>query len=248
MINLYNGGITDIMPDNLKSDPVAQAISYAISNTVKQIIDTTKQSSVYAAVDILEEALIDLLAVELRTKYYSDTFTMAEKREMIKRTLPWYYKAGTLSTVKELTDFVFQSAEVEEWFQYEGNPYLFRLMVNIISQDMTLEKYLGFLQSLRDVKNTRSHLKSIIWKYHTKTISKTVAAGGIGCCIKIKARLTEEIQANSDDHVSATLRLSQHIKIKGRDEIGPNDVYVLAGSGKKVRVLSENGRVVRTTP
>lgn len=245
MTNLYNGGITDIMPDNLKSDPEAQAISYAISNAVKQIIDTTNQSSVYAAVDILEETYIDLLAVELRTKYYSDNFSIADKREMIKKTLPWYYKAGTLSTVKELTDFVFQSAEVEEWFQYEGNPYLFRLMVNIISQDMTLEKYLGFLQSLREVKNTRSHLESIIWKHHTKTVSKAVAAGGIGCCIKIKARLTEAIKANSDDHVSATLRLSQHIKVKRKEEIGINDVFILSDMGEKLLVLDANGNIVQ---
>lgn len=245
MINLYGGGITDIMPDNLKSDPVAQAISYAISNTVKKIIDTSEQASVYAAVDILEETYIDLLAVELRTKYYSDGFSIAEKREMIKKTLPWYYKAGTLSTVKELVDFVFLSAETEEWFQYAGNPYLFRLIVNVINQDISLKKYLDFLQALYEVKNTRSHLEAIIFKYHKDARVRAVAAGGIGCCIKVKSRLTEAVKINGDDYAAATLRLSQHIKIKGHDHIGPNDVYVLTNTEQKVRVLDEKGRIVK---
>lgn len=245
VIDYYNGQITDIMPQNIKDDPAVQAISFSISNMVKVIADASKKTSVYAVIDILEEDALDLLAVELRAKYYGELLTLKEKREIIKKTLLWYYKAGTLYAVQELTDFVFQDAGVEEWFQYCSEAYLFRLIVNVISQDVSLEKYMKFIKSVYGVKNTRSHLEAVIFRYMKKEEVKSVAAGGIGHIIKIKARTARKVGAAARDRPASALFLNQNILIKGGDDIGENDAYILSETGKKVRVLTENGGIVR---
>lgn len=245
MINFYDGELIDLIPDNFKNDPVVQAISYALSNAVKRIIEVSRQASVYAAIDLLDESIIDLLAVELRTKYYSDTFTLQEKREMIKRTMLWYYKAGTLSTVKELTDFVFENAEVEEWFQYAGAAFLFRLIVNVVNQDLTLEEYLHYLQGIKEVKNTRSHLEAVIYKYYTEALSHTVAAGGVGNEIKIKARIGKAIRADVRNKTAKVIKINQNILIKADDKFKESDVYALSDLGEKIRVFTENGGIVK---
>lgn len=244
MINLYDSRITDILPDSIKTDPAVRAIGYAISNMVKTIIDRADKSAIYAVIDLLDEEIIDLLAVELRTKYYGSWLTLEEKREMVKRTLLWYCHAGTLFTVRELTDFVFRNAKIEEWFQYGSGAYLFRLIIKVINQDISLEMYMEYLKALYEVKNTRSHLEAVIFQYNTETEVKAVAAGGIGSIIKVKARLAEKIEAVSEDRTVPVLYLNQNITVKCNDEIGENEVYILNEAGKKVRVLTENGSVV----
>ena len=54
MIEFYNGRITDILPDNIKSDPVVTAIGYAISNMAKKIVDHADGSGIYASIDVLD--------------------------------------------------------------------------------------------------------------------------------------------------------------------------------------------------
>lgn len=245
MIDFYNSQITDILPDNIKNDPIVIAISYAISNMVKKIVENADKSGIYASVDKLDEDILDLLAVELRTKYYGDWLGLEEKREIVKKTLLWYCRAGTPYTVQELVDFVFQDAFIEEWFQYGSDAFLFRLIVNVISQDMSLEKYIKFIQAVYEVKNTRSHLEKVIFKYHKETEIKSVAAGGIGSVIKIKARLAKKIDAVNEDKTAPALFMSQNILIKADNSIRENEVYTLEEDGTKTRVLTENGSIVR---
>lgn len=165
MIDFYNGQITDILPDNMRNDPIVIAISYSISKMIKKAVNYADKAGIYASVDILDEKALDLLAVELRTQYYGDWLNLEEKREIIKKTLLWYCKAGTVSVVTELTNLVWKSdcAEVQEWFEYESGPYLFRI---VLGTDMNIEEELidAFLNALWKVKNTRSHLESITFK------------------------------------------------------------------------------------
>lgn len=245
MIDFYNSQITDILPDNIKNNPIVIVLSYAISNMVKLIVENADKSGIYASIDKVDEEILDLLAVELRTKYYGDWLDLEEKKAIIKKTLLWYCRAGTLYTVQELVDFVFQDAVIEEWFQYGSDAFLFRLIVNVISQDITLEKYFKFIQAVYEVKNTRSHLEAIIFKYHKETKVKSVVAGGIGSVIKIKARLAKKIDAIEEDKTASALFMSQNILIKADNSIKENEVYILEEDGTKSRVLTENGSIVK---
>lgn len=245
MIDLYDGKITDIMPDSLKHSPEAQAIGYAISNMLKKALDIARKSGVYASIDMLGEEAVDLLAVELRAKYYGGWLTLGEKKEIVKKTLLWYCRAGTPYTVQELTDFVFQDAELEEWFQYGGGAYLFRIMVNIISQDMELEKFLQFLEAMNAVKNTRSHLEAVICTYRKGTEVAAIAAGGLGSTIKVKTRTAGRVLAVPEDVPVPALFLNQNILVKAGNGAKGMDVYTMEADRGKIRVLTGDGCVVR---
>lgn len=246
MIDFYNGQITDILPDNLAGSPVVSAVSYAISNMVKKIVDCSVRAGIYASIDMLDEEILDLLAVELRTKYYGDWLSLQEKRAVVKKTLLWYCMAGTLFTVQELTDFVFQDARIEEWFQYDSAPFLFRLMVNVISQDISLEKYLKFLQALYEVKNTRSHLEAVIFSCHKRVDIRTVAAGGLGNIIRVKTRTVRRIGAAAGDYAAGALFVNQNVLVKADNSIKKKEVYVMTEDGEKERVHTGSRAFVRT--
>ena len=175
MIDFYNGQITDMLPSNIKRDPVVIAISYAITNMVKKIVEYADKSGIYASIDRLDDETLDLLAVEMRAQYYDASLPIEDKRKAVKKALLWYCRAGTVSAVTELTNLVWRSdsAEVQEWFEYESAPYLFRI---VLGTNMSIEEELinAFLLSLWKVKNTRSHLESIAFK---RQIDQTLYIG-----------------------------------------------------------------------
>lgn len=245
MIDYFDSQITDILPDNIKRDPIVIAISYAISNVIKKIVNYADKSGIYASIDILDEDILDLLAVELRSKYYGAWLSLEEKRTIIKRTLLWYCRAGTLSAVQELVDFVFQDAHIEEWFQYGADAFLFQLIVNVISQDISLDRYIDFIRALYEVKNTRSHLDKVVFRYHKETEVKSIAAGSIGNVIKVKARVAKSVNIITESKPVSALFMSQNLRVTTDNSIKEDEVYILEDDGTKQRVVDDNGCFIK---
>lgn len=161
MIDLRECLTLRLMPEVFRGDPKIQAASYALQQTAKMLLEKIDNAAVYASIDILPDDILDLLAVELRSQYYDPAMDIEKKREIIKKTLTWFYHAGTLKTVKELTNFLFGENIVTEWFEYNGRPYTFRLEIMGLDVLITDRGMADFLAALQKVKNTRSILECI---------------------------------------------------------------------------------------
>lgn len=171
MINYYDGQITDILPFSLSEDPATQALSYAIREGTRMLYRYTQFAYVYASIDQQKGEVLDLMAAELRTQYYSDGLDIETKRALVRNTLIWYMTAGTPAAVEELVAVVFGEGEVKEWFEYGSSPYLFKIVTNaILTEDMDLY----FSHMIRKVKNTRSHIEAI--EIH-RTVEQPLYAG-----------------------------------------------------------------------
>jgi phage tail P2-like protein len=157
VINLYDSNITDILPNSLL-DTKVKSLGYAIKKANQQLLNYAKQVAFISALDLLPENILDLLAMEYRTQYYDEALARDIKIQLIKNTLIWYMKAGTPAAVEELIRIVFGSGEVEEWFQYNGEPGTFKI---ITSESVGEDSIQLFNKMIKNVKNTRSHLTSI---------------------------------------------------------------------------------------
>lgn len=162
MINLRDCKTTDILPLVLKKDAYVQAAGHALRETARMLLNKIDKACVYAVLDIMPDEIVDLLAEEFRAQYYDTSLPVEEKRKAVKKALLWHCRAGTVSAVRELTNFVWrsESAKVQEWFEYGSDPYLFRIL---LGTNMSIEEDLidAFLDAVWKVKNTRSHLESI---------------------------------------------------------------------------------------
>lgn len=155
MISLYDSQITDILPDNIKNSPEVQAISYAIQRQNQKILRFARNINVIRAIDVIQEDIIDLMAAELRTQYYSGELDLDVKRKLVRNTMIWYMKSGTPTAVEELVNTVFGYGKVEEWFDYGGEPYHFKIEADTLLSKDRIKK---FAQTIKNVKNTRSQL------------------------------------------------------------------------------------------
>lgn len=158
MTEYYDSSIEELMPSFFKKSPEVQAISYAIRAQIRKLCICMIKAQVYVAIDSLDDEILDLLALELGSQYYSEDMDLETKREVIKNTLPWYMKAGTLEAVEELVATVFGTGEVSEWFEYGDEPYYFKITTSATLTDDVADQLLDMIGS---VKNTRSHLRKV---------------------------------------------------------------------------------------
>lgn len=158
MIKYTESEMLQVMPEPLKYKVEVVALSYAIKRAIGKMVGYAERASVYAAIDKLPEDILDLLAVELRAQYYDEDMDISIKREIVKKTMLWYHRAGTPSAVEELISAVFGEGEISEWFEYGGEPYHFKIKTDAVLSASDMEY---FEKIIRNVKNVRSHLEEI---------------------------------------------------------------------------------------
>lgn len=161
MINIHDDQITDLLSNSLRHNPETIAIAYAVLQEKRRILALVERTRLMAAVDSLEERILDYLAVELRTPAYEDSLPLETKRTLIKGTLPYYASLGTPAAVDWVIKAVFGNGGIDEWFNYGGEPHHFQ--VNIPIAGMITPKMMEELRRMiASVKRLTSWLDSII--------------------------------------------------------------------------------------
>lgn len=159
MIKLHDGQLTDFLMNGLRNNPEIQALSYAILQEKQRILRLADATRTAAAIDELPDAVLDSLAVELRTQHYGTDLPIQTKRSLIKNTLVWYKKAGTLAAIKELAAIAYGECEVKEWWQYGGEPG--RFMVTTNNFQVAFENLDMFYATLSKVKRLSAHFEKV---------------------------------------------------------------------------------------
>ena len=173
MIKFHDSNIINILPAVLGEKEKTQALGYALQKATQRLLGHCSYISVYAAIDLASEPVLDMLAAELNTQYYDSGLPLDAKRKLVKNTMVWYMGAGTPAAVEELVSIVFGRGEVQEWWEYGDKPYCFKIITDALMAPEMLEK---FSVMIRRVKNTRSWLRAI--EVHRDAGGKVYAAAG----------------------------------------------------------------------
>ncbi len=176
MIKLNVSRLTDFLPDSLASEPEIQAFSYAVGRQIEKLCNYADAARMYSAIDDLPDKILDVLAVELRTPAYLESYPTATKRTLIKGTMIFYLQLGTKAAINKIIGSIFGSGATWEWWEYDGSPYHFKV---VTTADVSGEQYDRFIQALNAVKNVRSILDEVIialkgtWNYYYYVKQKT---------------------------------------------------------------------------
>lgn len=178
MTKLYDGQVADLLQNAGRYNPEIIALSYAVLQEKRRIIAMADRTRTMAMIDLLPEDILDTLAVELRSPYYAGDLPVEKKREIIKNTLIWYSKAGTPAALEELIFVLFGQGEVVEWFDFTEPPNTPGTFDIVTDSKMTEGIVEQFLQIIRRVKNTRSHLRRVLVE-RTGTMQEYAGAGAV---------------------------------------------------------------------
>lgn len=170
MIKFTEGGFADLWGG--KKSPEILSISYALQMQVARIVAAAEKTKCFSDIDKLDDETLDYFAVEMRTMYYDQSLPIEKKRAIIKNTLNWYTKGGTSSAVTELLSVVFGEGDLEEWFNYDGDPYHFRAVLPV-SQGSAVGDMNLFRELIQKIKNVRSHVDELVLQEETVLKLKT---------------------------------------------------------------------------
>lgn len=179
MIKLTDARLTDALPKTLAEQPWVQALAEASRKMRRRVMAYADRTRLFCDIDEASEEALDALAVELQTPLYKNDYPLTVKRQIVKNSMLYYIRSGTRGAVEELLADIYQGAEVEEWFEYGGEPNYFRVAIDISRTTVPVaEMAPAELESwLYSVKRTSSALESLSYMIrHAITIGCKVEA------------------------------------------------------------------------
>ena len=163
MIDLDTGELADLWKDN--KEPEFLAISYALKRAIARLKAQIDSSRVYADIQNLQEDAVDELAVELCVRGYDQGMPLEVKRNAVATSMLYYTYAGTTKAIRALIQSLYGDAQVEEWFTYGGDPYHFRVGIDITDQLQTVPMLTRdeLADLLRGVVRASAHLDDVFF-------------------------------------------------------------------------------------
>lgn len=169
MANIREISLVDLLPPNLAQDPKVKAVAEALDDELRAVTRLVDQCLIISRIDELTEDVLDLLAWQFHVDFYEPDIPLQQKRDLVKKSISWHKRKGTPSTVEELLSAIFSPTIVEEWWEYDGEPYHFRVFVGV-KDGLEYEK---IISSINAVKNKRSVLDALIPLFTTTLLIKT---------------------------------------------------------------------------
>lgn len=159
MTNIRDIRLADILPPNIAKDPKVSAAAQALDSELQAVTAAIDQCLLLARIDELPEPVIDQLAWQFHVDFYEPDLPLEQKRALVKGALDWHKRKGTPAAVEELITALFDEGKVVEWWEYDGEPYKFKIVTH--NTAVTNEKALEFIRALASVKNARSWLEKV---------------------------------------------------------------------------------------
>jgi phage tail P2-like protein len=152
--------LLDLQSTHMKQDRTTIALCETLNPHFLQLADEVKSCLILSRIHELDDVALDELAWQLHIDWYDANVDIETKRKIIKGAVVVHRFKGTPFAVEEVINTYFGDGEIEEWFQYGGEPYMFRVITSNAS--ITGELANQFTKAISSVKNVRSHLEQIL--------------------------------------------------------------------------------------
>lgn len=180
MINILDVKLSDLLPSSFDTVEI-KALDNVVTFSLYLLQKYIDNANFTVNIDNVSEKIIDYLACEYRTPYYDEALDLKTKRNLVKSTMLTYQKIGTTNIIKEYLNTLNEETDVAEWYDYDGQPYNFKIFLNISENREVDEKLLTDIKNkIEKIKNVRSSLEAIEIlnsSNYDKKLSCSIAAG-----------------------------------------------------------------------
>lgn len=160
MTDLKDVLLTDILPDIFVDLAKLKAYAIAEQKMRRIIYKYAEHTMIHQSIENLPGSILDLLAAEMDTPYYDSALSPRTKAALIRNTLPWKMKAGTVWAVQGMVETIFKTGTVIPWNEYGGVPYFFKISTGA---EVSQERLEEIRKIINRVKNTEDTLESIVF-------------------------------------------------------------------------------------
>ncbi len=161
MIKIEDAAILDILPFTFRTDENS-ALSMAAAVLTKLFYKTMSDVLFWSDIDNAGPAVLDAMAAETDAPFYSAEMTPENKRAVIAAAFTYNSKIGTPSNMTALMSAAFGGGEIIEWYDYNGKPYYFKLVVSSLPESaLTDTGYTLLMNRLEKIKPKRAKMEDI---------------------------------------------------------------------------------------
>lgn len=141
---------------------------YALASSVARLLSARAREldalRIYAQIDTLPEELLDILAYDFKVDWWNGDYTLEEKRRTLKDSWRVHRMLGTKAAAETAISAIYPNTQVQEWFEYGGQPYFFRVIIDATNEGISKERRDAVLNRVKYYKNLRSHLEEVAYQ------------------------------------------------------------------------------------
>ena len=135
--------LLELLPENLRSDLDIIAASQAIDQEFSLLVQSINNCFTFVDIDNANSEVVNLLAAEMHVDFYDESLPLESRRAIVKNAYIYHFTKGTPFAVKQLIIDIFGQGELIEWFDYEGNPYHFRVAIDYAAvSEFNIQKFI----------------------------------------------------------------------------------------------------------
>lgn len=125
--------------------------------------EETKKNIIYANIEELSETWLDVLAYDLHVDWYDYDYPIEAKRAIIRDSVRVHQKLGTKAAVEMALGGIHPQSEIEEWFDYDGEPFRFRIVLDT-TQSRVAADYDEIVRTVDIYKRLTAHLDGLYYQ------------------------------------------------------------------------------------
>ena len=169
------------LPEVLRNDESMAALAASVAQVLAQRPEEIRRLAIYPRIDEIPEELLDILAYDFKGDWWDADYTLEEKRRTLKDSWRVHRMLGTKAAVETAISAIYQNTQVSEWFEYNGEPYHFKLLIDATYENVDPAKHRRVLDRVEYYKNLRSVLDEV--EYYDSGGSAIVyfGAAAVGC-------------------------------------------------------------------
>lgn len=160
MRNFTADALLSIFPPALKKSPDYMTLAQVAAPELAAAFQAAVQAEVLCRVDELPEDVLDALAYDMDVFWWKPDATLAQKRVGIKQALMSHRRLGTTQSVQDAINAYFGGGDVEEWFEYNDDPFYFRIFGANVAPGTA--NYAAFLRTIDGVKRCSAVMSSVV--------------------------------------------------------------------------------------
>lgn len=150
-----------LLPPVVAGNESLNALTTAVADLFSEQYSAINLDGIYGRIDELPESLLDILAKDFKVDWWTQEMSLEDKRNTLKSSWFVHRKKGTKGAVKTALSSVYEDSDVTEWFEYNGQPYHFRILIDDAYESTDLNKYRAVINQVGTYKNVRSYLDAV---------------------------------------------------------------------------------------
>lgn len=163
MSKIKDADFLTTFPPALRQDESMLALGRLIAEELHITAGETKKNIIYANIEELSETWLDVLAYDLHVDWYDYDYPIEAKRAIIRDSVRVHQKLGTKAAVEMALGGIHPQSEIEEWFDYDGEPFCFRIVLDTTKSRVAAD-YDEIVRTVDIYKRLTAHLDDLYYQ------------------------------------------------------------------------------------